>query len=71
MIHKMLDFIIIFFRNPMMMPIAAVLSSSSLEDPRPIQADRTFDKTILFITTFVIEVPFLQLKGNLNLQRMT
>ena len=54
----------IYVCNPVMARVAAVLSSSNLDDPVPIQADRTFDASVLFVTTFVIKVKFLQWKGN-------
>ena len=52
----------ILFSDPFMEKVASILCSSHSRRPVPIQADRTFDLTIVFLSSFVIEGTFLQWK---------
>ena len=48
--------------DPFIEKVASILCSSHSKRPVPIQGDRTFNATIIFLTTFVFEGTFLQWK---------
>ena len=51
--------------NPTMAKVASILTSSNSAQPVPLGGDRTFDASKLFVTSFVVEALFLQLKGKI------
>ena len=53
----------ILYSNPIMAKVASILSSSQAKAPAPLTADRTFNTSVLFVSTFVIEALFLIRKG--------
>ena len=55
--------VLMFFSHPLLEELAGILCSSKNRRPGPLQADRTYNAGVEFVTSFGIEGRFLQRRG--------